>query len=101
MEEKNQVNNVGNKLSEDQLKIAREKKLLAAILAFFMGSLGVHKFILGYKKEGFIMLGITICTCFLGASITGTIALIEGVLYLTKSDEDFYNTYIKGHKGWF
>ena len=35
MEEKNQVNNIGNKLSEDQLKIAREKKLLAGIFAFF------------------------------------------------------------------
>jgi len=101
MEEKNQVNNIGNKLSEDQLKIAREKKVLAGILAFFFGGFGVHKFILGYNKEGFIMLAITICTCFLGASITGTIALIEGILYLTKSDEDFYNTYIKGHKEWF
>ncbi|WP_295811765.1 TM2 domain-containing protein [uncultured Apibacter sp.] len=101
MEEKNQVNNVGNKLSEDQLKIAREKKLLAAILAFFMGSLGVHKFILGYKKEGFIMLGITLGTLFLGSIITGPIAFIEAIIYLTKSDEDFYNTYIKGHKGWF
>jgi len=101
MEEKYQVNNVGNKLSEDQLKIAREKKLSAGVSAFFMGTLGVHKFALGYKKEGYITLGITLGTLFLASLFTWTIAFIEGIIYLTKSDEDFYNTYIKGHKGWF
>ncbi len=36
------------------------KKVLAGILAIILGSLGVHKFILGYNKEGGILLGITI-----------------------------------------
>jgi hypothetical protein len=27
--------------------------------------------------------------------------LIEGIIYLTKSDEDFVKTYITGKKGWF
>ncbi|SFZ90542.1 TM2 domain-containing membrane protein YozV [Flaviramulus basaltis] len=81
------------------------KKILAGILAILLGPLGVHKFILGYNKEGIIMLVVTFIlgfiTCGLGAGITGIIGLIEGIIYLTKSDEEFYNTYQVGKKPWF
>ncbi len=85
------------------------KKLLAGILAIILGSLGVHKFILGYQKEGFILLGVTIAAyvllCvgigFLLVWIPSVIGLIEGIIYLTKSDEEFYNTYQVGKKPWF
>lgn len=74
-----------------------EKKLIAGILAIVLGTLGVHKFYLGYTKEGFIQLIIGLVTCGAG----GLIGLIEGIMYLTKSDEEFDETYVKGHKGWF
>ncbi len=86
------------------------KKVLAGILAILLGSLGVHKFILGYQQEGFILLGITIASyvlmCFFGLGllfvwIPGLIGLIEGIIYLTKSDAEFYNTYQVGRKPWF
>jgi len=85
------------------------KKVLVGILAIILGSLGVHKFLLGYQKEGFILLGVTIVgyatTCLvIGAFffwIPGVIGLIEGIIYLTKSDEEFYNTYQVGKKPWF
>ncbi|ULC59544.1 TM2 domain-containing protein [Flaviramulus sp. BrNp1-15] len=81
------------------------KKILAGVLAILLGSLGVHKFILGYNKEGIILLVVTFVlgfiTCGLGAGITGVIGLIEGIVYLTKSDEEFYNTYQAGKKPWF
>ncbi|MGB5170359.1 MAG: NINE protein [Eudoraea sp.] len=85
------------------------KKILAGILAIVLGSLGVHKFILGYQKEGFILLGITIVGFALSCLgigvfmvwITGLVGFIEGIIYLTKSDEDFYNTYQVGRKPWF
>jgi hypothetical protein len=51
------------------------KKILAGVLAILLGALGIHKFILGYNKEG--------------------------IIYLTKSDEEFYNTYQVGKKAWF
>ncbi len=73
------------------------KKLIAGILAIVIGSLGIHKFILGYTQEGIIQIVITIVTCGLG----GIIGLIEGIIYLTKSDEEFYQTYQVGKKGWF
>ncbi|MGB2761195.1 MAG: NINE protein, partial [Maribacter stanieri] len=48
------------------------KKILAGILAIVIGSLGIHKFILGYQKEGIIMLVVTLVlgavTCGIGAS---------------------------------
>ncbi|WP_303316890.1 NINE protein [Flavivirga abyssicola] len=81
------------------------KKVLAGILAIILGPLGIHKFILGYNKEGIIMLVVTFVlgfiTCGLGAGLTGLIGLIEGIIYLTKSDEEFYNTYQVGQKPWF
>ena len=81
------------------------KKILAGVLAIILGPLGVHKFILGYNKEGIILLVITFIlgfiTCGLGAGLTGVIGLIEGIVYLTKSDEEFYNTYQVEKKPWF
>lgn len=85
------------------------KKILAGILAIVVGSLGVHKFILGYNKEGFILLGITLLSYLLVCLVIGAflvwipplIGLIEGIIYLTKSDEEFYNTYQVGKKPWF
>lgn len=81
------------------------KKVLAGVLAILLGAFGVHKFILGYNKEGIILLVVTFVlgfiTCGLGAGLTGIIGLIEGIIYLTKSDEEFYNTYQAGKKPWF
>ena len=72
-----------------------EKKIVAGILAILLGGLGIHKFYLGYTKEGIIQL-------ILGfLCIGGIIGLIEGIIYLTKSDEAFAATYITGKKGWF
>ncbi|MFD2100575.1 TM2 domain-containing protein [Flagellimonas iocasae] len=85
------------------------KKILAGILAIIVGSFGIHKFILGYNKEGFILLGVSILAYVLSCVgigllfvwIPGIIGLVEGIIYLTKSDEEFYNTYQVGKKPWF
>ena len=77
------------------------KKVLAGIMGILFGSLGIHKFVLGYNTEGIIMLAITICTCGFGGVLTGLIGFIEGIIYLTKSDEEFHQTYQVGKKGWF
>jgi TM2 domain-containing membrane protein YozV len=74
------------------------KKVVAGVLAILLGGLGVHKFILGYTQEGIIQLVIGIVSC---GAISGLIGLIEGIIYLTKTDEEFYQTYQVGKKGWF
>ena len=81
------------------------KKLLAGILAIILGGFGAHKFVLGYTKEGVIILVITlilgILTCGIAGWVMGILGLIEGIIYLTKSDEEFYATYQVGKKPWF
>lgn len=74
-----------------------EKKVVAGILGIVAGGFGVHKFILGYTTEGLIQIAITFITCGLG----GLIGTVEGIIYLTKSDEEFVRTYIQNKKGWF
>jgi len=78
-------------------KEQKDKKLIAGLLGILLGGLGIHKFYLGYTKEGIIQIVITIVTCGFG-SIVG---LIEGILYLTKSEDEFVSTYVVGRKGWF
>ena len=79
------------------------KKVIAGILAILFGAFGVHKFVLGYTSEGLIMLGITIVGSLIviGPIAMVIIGIIEGIMYLTKSDVEFYETYQIGHKGWF
>lgn len=73
------------------------KKVVAGVLGIVVGGFGVHKFILGYTQEGIIQLVITLVTCGIGSLI----GFVEGIIYLTKTDEEFYQTYQVGKKGWF
>jgi TM2 domain-containing membrane protein YozV len=77
------------------------KKIPAGICGILLGALGVHKFILGYTSEGLIMLLVSVLTCGVGAIVMGPIGLIEGIIYLTKSDEEFDATYVHNKRGWF
>lgn len=76
-------------------------KIAAGICGILLGALGIHKFILGYSKEGLIMLLVSILTCGIGAIPMGIIGFIEGIIYLKKSDEEFNRVYSTGNKGWF
>lgn len=108
------ANNAQNSANEfkqnfNQTMNQDNKKVLAGILGIFFGGIGVHKFILGYNTEGFILLGITLISIPLMCIIIGIftiyipvfIGLIEGIIYLTKSDEEFYHTYQLNKKAWF
>ena len=81
--------------------VQENKKLIAGILGILLGTFGVHKFVLGYQKEGMIMLFATILTFGIAAGIMGIIGLIEGIIYLTKTDEEFYEMYQVNQKTWF
>jgi TM2 domain-containing membrane protein YozV/DNA-directed RNA polymerase subunit M/transcription elongation factor TFIIS len=83
------------------LKDAASKKLAAGLCAILIGSLGVHKFVLGYNTAGIIMLLVSLLTCGIGAPVMHVISIVEGITYLTRSDEDFYRTYVVGKKEWF
>ena len=100
----------------------KDKKLAAGLCGVLIGQFGVHKFVLGYRNEGVIMAvcaGVGWLLFFLGSLLsvvmvglfllpfvvlpigTSIIGLIEGILYLTKSDYDFVMTYGVNRKAWF
>ncbi len=81
----------------DWKSMGADKKVVAGICGIVVGWLGVHKFILGYNTEGVIQLVLGVLTC----GLTNIIGIIEGIIYLTKSDEEFVRTYIQNKKGWF
>jgi TM2 domain-containing membrane protein YozV len=70
-------------------------RVTCGILAILIGGLGIHKFLLGQPTAGIIMI-LSNCVC-----AGGIIGLIEGIIYLTKTDEEFYQTYVVEKKAWF
>ena len=83
------------------IKTLAKNKVPAGICGILLGALGIHKFILGMKKPGLIMLLVSLLTCGIGAIVMSVIGLVEGIMYITKSDEDFVKTYVIGKKAWF
>lgn len=76
-------------------------KLPAGICGILLGSLGIHKFILGYTGAGLIMLLVSLLTCGIGGVVMHVIGLIEGVIYLCKPDDEFVRVYVDARKEWF
>lgn len=81
------------------------KKLAAGLTGIFLGAFGVHKFVLGYNKPAVIMLVVSLAggvvTCGIASFVMGVIGLIEGIIYLTKSNEEFQAEYLDAQKEWF
>lgn len=85
-----------------------KSKTTAGLLAIFLGSWGIHKFYLGYTVPGIIFLlintvGFLVTWLFLWIPnfLVGVIVLVEGIIYLTKSDEEFEQTYVVERKQMF
>jgi TM2 domain-containing membrane protein YozV len=74
------------------------KRILAGVLAILLAPFGIHKFILGYTTQGIIYLILSVFTC---GTVTSVLGLIEGIIYLTKTDEEFVYTYQLNKKEWF
>lgn len=85
-------------------QVGQKSKLVAGLLAIFLGTFGIHKFYLGRTGPGLIMLACTLLgwiLLFIPTFLIGIIAFVEGIIYLVKSDEDFYQQYEVDGKGWF
>lgn len=78
--------------------------MTAALLALFLGHWGIHKFYLGRNVEGVVMLlcgTVGIVFLFIPLIVVRTISFIEAILYFTKSDGDFEESYVTNKKAWF
>ena len=88
-------------MAESNLTEASNQKIAAGLLAIFLGPFGVHKFVLGYNTAGLIMLLVTVLTCGVAGFVMGVIGIIEGIIYLTKTPEEFESIYLQNSKEWF
>lgn len=89
-----------------QQPVVRTKDHVAAgLLGIFLGTFGIHKFYLGYSTAGLIMLGVAILggllSFGLATMIVWLIGLIEGIIYLVKSQSEFEQVYAFGKREWF
>lgn len=88
-----------------QQVVSTKDHVAAGLLGIFLGSLGIHKFYLGYNTSGFIMLAVTILGSVFTFGIAGgvmwVIGVIEGIMYLTKSQTDFEQMYVFNKREWF
>ncbi len=70
-----------------------KNKLVAALLAFFAGTFGFHKFYLGKPFQGLMYL------FFFWSFIPSVISFVEAIMYLTMSEEDFDAKYNMTREG--
>lgn len=76
--------------------------IVAIVLGFFgFGWLGIHKFMMGKTKPAITSILVSVLTCGIGAAVFTIISLAEGIVYLTKSDEQWYHDSIMSGKDWF
>ncbi|MGA9116052.1 MAG: TM2 domain-containing protein [Bacteroidota bacterium] len=85
-----------------------KSKIAAGLLAIFLGGIGVHKFYLGFTGPALVFLlvntigfAVTWLMLFIPNIVLGIIAFVEGIIYLTKSDEEFERDYVVQKKQWF
>ncbi len=79
--------------------VGEKNRGIAALLCFFMGTIGIHKFYLGKTTAGVIMLVGSILV--IGLPFMMFISFIELIIYLIKSDQSFYEDYVAGDRSWF
>ena len=86
-----------------------KSKIVAGVLGILLGWLGIHKFYLGYTTPGIMMLALGIVGIATSILIVGifiilgvsAIGLVEGIIYLTKQDDEFEQEYVVQQKPWF
>lgn len=64
---------------------------VAALLALFLGSLGIHYFYLGKTTGGVVYILITLVSC---GAISGILSIIQAIMMFCMTNEDFRTRYV-------
>lgn len=83
--------------------VTHKNRIAAALLAIFLGALGLHKFYLDRNAEGLVMLLVSVAGVAVAGIPSGLMAalgFVEGVIYLLRSDESFDRLYVEGRRAW-
>lgn len=85
-----------NNSASHQQSVQRQdsQRILCGILALLIGTLGIQYFVIGKTTAGILTIVLSICTC----GIWGIITLIQGIMILCMSDEDFENKFVNTPK---
>lgn len=67
---------------------------VAGLLAIFLGALGIHYFYLGKSTPGIVFLLVSLVSCGVLATVVAIVTLIQGIMMLTMSQQDFESKYI-------
>lgn len=82
-----------------------KSKRVAGLLAIFLGCFGMHKFYLGYFREGLILfVAFVVLSRFFGGMfgiLINFLTIIEGIIYLKISDKSFEEQYVIEQRKWF
>lgn len=78
----------GSRLQVGQDGRPLKSKVAAGLLGILAGSVGAHRFYLGYTSTGAWMVVACVVTCGYGSAITAIIGLVEGIMCLTGKMKD-------------
>jgi TM2 domain-containing membrane protein YozV len=80
------------------------ERTTCGIVALILGlsaigaGLGIHKFLMGKTNAGILTIVLSLCTC----GVFGIVcSIVEGIIYLTKTDDEWYHEYFVLGKDWF
>jgi TM2 domain-containing membrane protein YozV len=102
LDETGKVKNIYYALDINNELQSKRSRLIATLLAIFLGWLGAHKFYLGCNKAGIIMALVSVLgfVVVIPTLLMILISWIEGIIYLTKPYEEFEEIYIKNKRCW-
>ncbi len=67
---------------------------IAGLLAILMGGFGLHYFYIGKTNAGILFLMVAILSCGILATVTTIVAIIQGVLFFTSTQEEFEHKWV-------
>lgn len=66
---------------------------VAALLAIFLGSLGIQYFYLNKTTPGIVFLLVSLLSCGFAAPLVNLLTLIQGIVMFTMTNQEFEDKY--------